>query len=419
MRRLAVCAAAFALAAAALVVPAAAEKRSPFEVWAIDQSDTTADGGGTLYIYDGPSLAGRAARNAAPRVVDLGGAARTRCLADTGTAPRRPHMLMFNATNSHGILAFVATGHVLFLDANAAPVDCIDVGVQAHAAFPAPDESYVVVADQNGKKLHWIATDYGTNTFVLLGTLDLVPFQGAGRPDNAPICPIIDSTSTLTFVTLRGGGLLVVDTSDAAMEVVGRYDLATVHANGCGGIETGGKMYITSGGGTAANPVESDLYSFPLTGYSAANPENTPARTLVFSRDGEGFVDTHGGALTKHGRYLWLADRADNSITVVDTRADSIVNEIELVGALSSDPAPDLLGVSPSGNRMFMTLRGPVPLTGNAPGVNNAVGSTPGVGVVRVTKGGRDGVFQAIARITHVVAGLETADPHGLAIRMK
>lgn len=419
MRRLALCAAAFALVAFVLVVPAAADKRSPFEVWAIDQSDTTPDGGGTLYIYDGPSLAGRAAPRAAPRVVDLGGAGRGLCLAQTGTAPRRPHMLMFNATSSHGILAFVATGHVLFLDADAAPVACIDVGAQAHAAFPAPDDSYVVVADQNGKKLHWIATDYGANAFALQGTLDLLPFQGAARPDNAPICPIIDSTSTLTFVTLRGGGLLVVDTRDAAMEVVGRYDLATVHPNGCGGIETGGKMYITSGGGTAANPVESDLYAFPLTGYAAANPENAPARTLVFSRDGEGFVDTHGGALTKHGRYLWLADRADNSITVVNTRTDAIVNEIELVGAVSGDPAPDLMDISPSGNRMFMALRGPNPLTGNAPGVNNAVGSTPGVGILRVTRGGRDGVFQAISPITHVVGGVELADPHALRVRLK
>jgi DNA-binding beta-propeller fold protein YncE len=386
-----------------------------YEVWVVDQSGAItvlgATGpGGTLYVYDGPALAGEAAAKAQPERIDLAGAC--------GGGAVRPHMLMFSPTRSHAILAYVGSGHVQFIDSESrSEVGCIDVGLQAHAAFPAPNGEYVVVANQNGKQLHWIATDYDANEFTLTGTLDLAAFEGAGRPDNAPICPIVDSTSTLTFVTLRGGGLLVVDTSDAAMEVVGRYDNVTVHPNGCGGIEAAGKMYITSGGGIAANPVESDLYAFPLTGYSAANPENVPAPVHVFSRDGQGFVDTHGGTLTKHGRYLWLGDRADNSVTVVDTMTDAIVNEIELAGSESSDPAPDLLGISPSGNRVFMSLRGPRPLTGNAPAVNNAVGNTPGVGVVRVEEGGRGGTFQAIARISRVVDGVERADPHAVAVR--
>jgi hypothetical protein len=49
--------------------------------------------------------------------------------------------------------------------------------------------------------------------------------------------------------------------------------------------------------------------------------------------------------------------------------------------------------------------------------VNNAVGSTPGVGILRVTRGGRSGSLQAVAPISHVVGGIETADPHGLAVR--
>lgn len=386
-----------------------------YEVWAIDQSGTTAAGatgpGGTLYVYDGPALAGAAAAKAQAEVIDLAGAC--------GGGATRPHMLMFSPTESHAILAYVGSGHVQFIDSESrAEKGCIDVGAQAHAAFPAPNGEYVVVADQSGKQLHWIATDYDANEFALVGTLNVAAFEGPGRPDNAPICPIVDSTSTLTFVTLRGGGLLVVDTNDATMEVVGRYDNVTVHPNGCGGIEAAGKMYITSGGGTAANPLESDLYALPLTGYAAGGPENVPAPVHVFSRDTQGFVDTHGGVLMKHGRYLWLGDRADNSITVVDTANDVIVNEIELAGAVSDDPAPDLLGISPGGNRVFMTLRGPLPLTGNAPAVNNAVGSTPGVGVVRVEEGGLSGTFQAVARITHVVLGVERADPHAIAVRM-
>jgi len=405
---------------------------SAYEVWAIDQSDTTADGGGTLYIYQGETLAGKAAGSAVPETIDLGGATRTLCLAATGTAPRRPHMLMFNQEHSHAILAFVATGHVLFMDAvSRAPLSCIDVGSQAHAAFPSPDQTYVIVANQNGKLLQRINTNYGTNTFTLdaAATINLatcVTPSGAAcedvalRPDNAPICPVIDSTSTFMFVTLRGGGMFVVDGTATPMAIVAEYDKASVHPNGCGGIEVAGKIYINAGGGTTANPLESDLYAFMLSGFSSVpNPPNMPAPVLVFSYDAEGFVDSHGVVLTKHERFLWVADRAANRIEVVDTSADSVVNQINLIGSVSSDPAPDLMDISPSGNRIFVALRGPNPLTANVAGVNNAVGNTPGVGVIRVEQSGKHGVLQAIAPISHIVDGVERADPHALRVRLK
>jgi DNA-binding beta-propeller fold protein YncE len=408
----------------------AAGEEGNHEVWIIDQSDTTADGGGTLYIYDGAKLAGANAAAAQPEVIDLGGATRGLCLAQTGTAPRRPHMLAFNTSQTHAILAFVATGHVVFYDADTrAPLACIDVGLQAHAAFPSPDETYVVVANQNGKLLQRISTTYATDAFALDGAATLNLAAGTTpsgalredpvlRPDNAPICPVLDSTSRFTFVTLRGGGMLVVDSTATPMAIVAEYDKATVHPNGCGGVETGGKMYVNSGGGTAANPLEADLYAFPLSGFSmTANPPNTPAPAVVFSHDARGFVDSHGAVLTKHHRFLWVGDRAANRIVVVDTATDTVVNEIDLVDSVSSDPAPDLLGIAPSGNRVYGALRGPNPLTANVPGVNNAVGATPGLGIIRVTQGGRAGVLQARAPITHVVAGVETADPHGIAVR--
>jgi hypothetical protein len=403
-----------------------------FEVWTIDQSNTTADGGGTLYVYQGDVLAGASAGAAVPEVIDLGGAARSLCLAQTGTAPVRPHMLHFNRAHSHAIISFVGTGHVLFLDAAArTPLACIDVGAQAHAAFASPDERYVIVANQNGKLLQRISTDFATNSFALDAgaTLDLAtcitpngaPCQDATlRPDNAPICPVIDATSRFTFVTLRGGGLFVVDSSVTPMAIVAEYDQSTVHPNGCGGAQTGGKMYINSGGGTPANPLEADLYTFPMSGFSTVpNPPNTPAPALVFSHDNRGFVDSHGVVLTKHNRFLWAGDRAANRLVVVDTATDLVVNEIGLAGGVSSDPAPDLMGISPNGSHVFIALRGPNPLTANVAGVNNAVGNTPGVGIVRVEKGGQHGVLAAVAPISHIVNGVEQADPHAMAVRRK
>ena len=157
------------------------------EIWAVDQSNTTGTtSGGALYVYDGRGLSA----GSGPRAerIDLGGAATAMCMAQTGTAPVRPHMLLFNRRGSHAILSFVASGHVLFLDArNRTPLACIDVGAQAHAAVPAPDESYVIVANQNGKLVQRIRTDYRTNTFALEpdATLDLVPHD---RPPQDPRC---------------------------------------------------------------------------------------------------------------------------------------------------------------------------------------------------------------------------------------
>jgi hypothetical protein len=104
---------------------------------------------------------------------------------------------------------------------------------------------------------------------------------------------------------------------------------------------------------------------------------------------------------------------------VVDTGSNSVVNRFSLVGSVSNDPAPDLMDISPSGNRVFIALRGPNPLTANDPAFNNAVGSTPGVGIIRVQQGGRRGTFFARAPISHIVDGVERADPHGLRVLMK
>ncbi|MGH3071913.1 MAG: hypothetical protein ACRDNB_06545 [Gaiellaceae bacterium] len=404
---------------------------SGFEVWAIDQSNTTGTtSGGAIHIYDGHALEGAAAASAVSERIDLGGAATSLCLAQTGTAPVRPHMVFFNSGRTHAVLSFVATGHVLFLDAAArTPVACIDVGAQAHAAVPSPDESYVVVANQNGKLLQRIETDYAANTFTLdaAATLDLATGTTPSgalrqdpvlRPDNAPICPLVESTSRLAFVTLRGGGLFVVDSRATPMRIVAEYDRETVHGNGCGGVETDGKMYVDSGGGTATNLSEFDVYAFALGAFGLSpSPPNTPAPKLVVSQDDREHTDAHGVTLTKHGRYLWVADRAGNRIVVIETATDEVVGELSLAGELSSDPSPDLLELSPQGNRVFVTLRGSLPLSGDP---HASTGNTPGLGVIRVEAGGRMGELQAIARISNVDAGgIDRADPHGLRVRQR
>jgi DNA-binding beta-propeller fold protein YncE len=407
-----------------------------YEIWAIDQSNSPGTTfGGTLYIWDGHDLENRHRAASAPvETIDLGGAAAALCLASTGANPVRPHMLAINPSQTHAIISFVASGHVLFMDATTRlPVACFRMspGVggarQAHMSSPSPDETYVTVANQNGKLFERILTDYATNTFIhdVAATLDLagcttpngLPCEAPMlRPDNAPICPIPESSSRFVFVTLRGGGLFVVNGRATPMEIVGEYDNSTVHGNGCLGAEVPGKMYIDSGGGTAANLHQADLYAFPNDGFSQLNPPNTPAPSLVLSDPSEG-ADAHGAALTKHSRYLWVADRGRNFLWVVDTTTDQIVNIVPLEGQVSDDPTPDLVAVSPNGSHAFMSLRGPFPLTGDP---HVSTGSTPGVGVLNITEGGRNGVFEALAPVSNVDAGgVERADVHAMTLRIR
>jgi YVTN family beta-propeller protein len=420
----------------ALAVNAYAGGQHSYEVWAIDQSNSPGLAfGGTVHIWDGPDLErGHQAGEAPAETIDLGGAAAALCFAQTAANPVRPHTIAFNTSQTHAIISFVASGHVLFVHAaSREPAACLRMSVgaggarQAHMSFPAPDETYVTVANQNGKLLERINTDYATNTFTHdpAATLNLatcttpsgLPCELAAiRPDNAPICPVSDATSRLVFVTLRGGGLFVVDGTTTPMTIVGEYDNSTVHGNGCMGVEVPGKMYIDSGGGTAANLHQADLYAFPTDGYSTSNPPNTPERALIFSDTSEG-ADAHGATLTKHGKYVWVADRGRNSLWVVDTETDQIVNTIPLEGEISDDPTPDLLALSPNGSHVFVSLRGPNPLTADP---HVSTGSTPGVGVIKVLESGRHGLFEARVSVSNIdTSGVERADVHAMAVRIK
>src|SRR5687768_10279406 len=145
-----------------------------FEVWLVDQSNSPGlTHGGAIYIYQGDTLMGESASSAVPAKIDLGGATTALCATKTGASPVRPHMIFFNSTGTHAVLAFVASGHVVFFDARTRrPLDCLRMSPgaggarQAHAAFPTPDDSAVLVANQNGKLFERIATNYAGNVFV-------------------------------------------------------------------------------------------------------------------------------------------------------------------------------------------------------------------------------------------------------------
>jgi hypothetical protein len=414
-----------------------------YEVWLIDQEDSSQAGAGTLYIFDGDELTDDAS-GAEPDSIDLGADLKRKCEERTGSTPARPHMLVFNggdsvepSGNRYAVIAYVASGHVAFLDAaEREPIECIDVGTQAHAAWPTPDQRHLIVANQNGKKLQRIATDYRNERFTLedAATIDLATCttpSGARcqdpelRPDNAPICPRTTSDGEFTFVTLRGGGMFVVDHNRTPMRIVAEYDRATVDDNGCGEMEAGRRMYVNSGAGLTVpppgeppvpgdEPYGHDVYSFDLARFNKTprTKPNRPRATHVYTRDAPGAtVDAHAVALTRFG-FLWWGDRIENDVTVVEPRSNRVVSRFGLEGDLSDDPAPDLFHVSPDGAYVFSSLRGPKPSSGH-----EAFGSTPGVGVIKVRHGGLQGRLTGVARVGSP-RPRGTPDPHAIRVRV-
>ena len=390
-----------------------------YEVWALDQSDSSKDGGGTLYIYDGAALAADA-KNAKAEAVDLGGKFAEACKDVPGGFPKRPHMLFFTKDGKYALLSYVATGHVVFIDAaSRAPIGCVSLGKNAHAAWPTANGKMAIGANIAEKKMVRIKPDYANNKFTITDTVALAALEPI-LPDAAPICPVTENTSQFVFVTPRGGGLAVYDITATPMFLTGTIPPAAVRPAGCGGVQIGATMYLNSGGGWPATPLNHDVYAFGV----GALPQMT-VPTRIGGRDGG---DSHG-MVGIGGKYLWSGDRHLNLVDVYDTSNGNIkVGTITLAGDVSKDPAPDLMDAAPDGSYVFIALRGPNPLTGNHKDANNAVGSTPGVGVIKVEGGGKSGKLVSIAPISRMaeekdkdgnMVKKEKGDPHGIQVRKK
>ena len=424
------------LLASGAVAAAARGDEGGYEVWLIDQSNTNGLAyGGTIYVYDGEGLTADDAAGAAPTdVIDLGGATAQMCFDATGANPVRPHMLFFNSSETHAVLSFVASGHVVFFNAQTKqPVACVrtEVGAggarQAHASWITGDDQYVLVANQNGKKLERISADFANNIFTQepAATLNLatcttpngLPCQDAVlRPDTAPICPFTASDNGPAFVSLRGGGLFVVDWRATPMGIVGEYDRANVPPNGCGFVEARGMVWGNGGGGTSTHLDGFAIYRAPLAGYAATNPPNTPAVELLFNDESEE-RDAHGIAVTKHQKFVWAGDRDANVVEVFDAQTGSRINTVNLVSSFSQDPTPDLFAPSPDAKWFFISTRGPNPLSGDP---HSSTGTDPGMLIVRLTQGGRGGEVRGLVRISNVDAGgVQRADAHGIRMRRK
>jgi hypothetical protein len=283
--------------------------------------------------------------------------------------------------------------------------------------------------------------------------------SAGGRANNLPICPVPGQGGTL-YITLAGGGMLIGDTTTTPMRIVGEYGQNIVYGAGCSGVEVvnarkENKMYIDSG--ISASPAGATQSNFAiwefentdfLTGES--QPENFPVPIVVFedvdgntatlgNQNGQNVAiedgqlpdetvrrDSHGATPTVDGKYVHTVDRIQGEVYVFDTvslkgqfeyslretgvcEASAVQDDPDLP---LNDPAPDLTESTPDGMYVAIAFRGPAPVTVN----HSTQGSCPGVGIVRLTKGGKSGELVTILRTTNLVTDVFTGTAGGVTV---
>ncbi len=285
--------------------------------------------------------------------------------------------------------------------------------------------------------------------------------SSGGRPNNAILCPIPAFDNALVYVTLAGGGLLVIDSSATPMAIVGEYGNEVINGAGCAGAQAEGLIHLDAGVSAAAAGLTQSTYAvyvLPHAGFPFApgrNAENTPAPEVVIkdptntatngnvggtSGNLTGQIpgattrrDAHGVVATVDEKYVHTGDRIQNKVEVVRSRGHSKqVAVYDLTSANGegrgvgpcatasvtddptlpqNDPAPDLISRSPNDDYLFVALRGPAPVTAN----HAAQGSCPGVGVIELEQGGKSGKLAGVIRTTNTVDTAPGAPPGGHA----
>jgi DNA-binding beta-propeller fold protein YncE len=324
-------------------------------------------------------------------------------------------MLLGNHTGpaSHAILSNVASGDVQFIDvASRKMVGCVGGAGNAHAALASPDNTMVVVADLANQKLHKIETDYRRNSYKLVETLSLGTDElrkAVGTADVKPVCHNFTADSRLLYVTLAGGGVLVVEagTGDGGipMKVLHAYPKATAPGIGCGAFRLPEERMVTNGE-SGAKGGDDFLFIFD-TRDATSGKFPDPVKVEL---PGE---DTHGSAYCvdpKGREYMLSVMRVSNDVNVVDLKTGKVVKTVSIARPFSPDPKPDVGELM--GNRLFVALRGANPLTAINDLKNPA--RTPGVAVLTVGRNCQSIHWKASDLMP--MKNNPASDPHGLNV---
>lgn len=363
----------------AMVVAAAgsavAQESGAYEIWALDQ------GTGIVHIY-GADLkeVGR---------IDL-----------TASGVKTPHMIDFNSDHSYAVIASPASGDVTVIrteDRSVAAV--LKTGPGTHMASVLPDDSAIIVdvigamdVERDGKLVE-ITSDFAAGAFEIGRSLTIAEdplFQeSAGKfKDVGAVCHDYSRDGRHAYVTLGpglpNGGLVILDTAEFKLVKVFGPDELKVN---CGTLLTPDGAHMLVNGGSADVGL---WYAIDTS-------------TLEVAKQGEsGGNDAHGVWATPDGNEIWMVNRVSSNGIVLDAATLEPKGDLTEVGK-----TPDIIAMSPDGERAFITLRGPNPVT--APHV--AKGETPGFAAIDIA--GR-----TLEEIVQPAEGNAQSDFHGIGVRV-
>ncbi|WP_394742170.1 YncE family protein [Natronococcus roseus] len=295
-----------------------------------------------------------------------------------------PHMIDFSSDYEYAAIACTAGQRVLvFRTEGCELVGNVETGPGSHMAIFSPDDEYIHVDVIDEEAVARVDADLENESFEEVDRLELAEdetVQEAGIESANPICHQFDGQGRSLHTlgpSYHDAGVVIVDHD--SFEVERAYSGDELPAN-CGTMPhfEDGKFYLTAG--LPSDPDEGEDGVGKYYVYDVEEDE-----IIVDGESTEG-VDAHGFWFTPDGEELWVLNRETNDGVIVDPETDEVVEEIEAFGpAQSDDPedrdAPDIMWSSPDGEYMFVTLRGPVPLSGDP---HAATGVTPGFSVLDI-----------------------------------
>lgn len=363
-----------------------------YEVWSLDQ------GTDRIHIY--------ADTHEQIAVIDVSPAALRTVNPDYNPEATRtvPHMVDFDSQHRFAFIAATAGAATIVIDTDTREIVAVlETGAGTHMAAVTNDDTAVWVAAIGARQLVEIPLDLdATNpTFAIGRVIDvetLLADTGFTFPSFSPVCHDYDRHGR-AWITLgpgiTQGGLIVFDPVTA--ELVHAFDPQAIKAN-CGiGFTDDGKTAIANFSGVFGADVEDEhgvWYLFDVDTFE-----------LKDERDSGG-VDAHGVRRTPNGESFWQVNRGSSNGLVIDAKTFEVVSEFD------AGDTPDILDFSVNGRYVYITQRGPKPLSGDP---HVAVGNTPGV-LVLDTKDG-----QVLTRLNPPEVtdadGDVINDVHGIGVR--